>query len=61
MIKQIEMLQEELIKIEEQENGLMAVKELYKEEIRALNKQNQELTAMYQQQVHKLQDKLEAS
>lgn len=31
LTKQIEMLQEELIKIEEQENGLMAVKEIYKE------------------------------
>ena len=58
MTKQIEMLQEELLKIEEQENGLMAVKELYKEEIRALNRQNQELTAMFQLQVHKLQEKL---
>ena len=55
LTKQIEMLQEELVKIEEQENGLMAVKELYKEEIRALNKQNQELTAMYQLQILKLQ------
>ncbi len=41
LTKQIEMLQEELIKIEEQENGLMAVKEIYKEEIRSLTRQNQ--------------------
>lgn len=35
------MLQEEIIKVEEQEDGLMAVKEIYKEEIRALTRQNQ--------------------
>lgn len=50
-----------MVKIEEQENGLMAVKELYKEEIRALNKQNQELTTAFTQQVQKLQEKMEAS
>lgn len=59
--KQIEMLQQELIKIEEQENGLMAVKELYKEEIRALTKQNQQQASAFTQQIQKLQDILESS
>jgi rhamnogalacturonyl hydrolase YesR len=56
---QIENLQEELMKAEEQENSLMKLKDLYKDEIKNLIKQNQDQAKLFEDQLKKERAKLE--
>ena len=48
---QIESLQDELMKAEEQENSLMKLKDLYKDEIKSLIKKNQEQAKTFEDEV----------
>jgi hypothetical protein len=52
-------MQEELMKAEEQENSLMKLKDLYKDEIKNLIKQNQDQAKLFEEQLRKERGKLE--
>lgn len=54
-------MQEELLKAEEQENSLMKLKDLYKDEIKNLIKQNQDQMKMFEEEVKKERQKVEQS
>ena len=54
-------MQEELLKAEEQEDSLMKLKDLYKEEIKNLIKQNQDQMKAYEEGIKKEKQKIEQS
>lgn len=54
-------MQEELLKAEEQEDSLMKLKDLYKEEIKNLIKQNQDQMKAYEDGIKKEKQKIEQS
>jgi hypothetical protein len=58
---QIESLQDELLKAEEQENSLMKLKDLYKDEIKSLIKKNQEQAKAFEDEVRRERQKVEQS
>ena len=49
MIIQIEGLEEELVKAEEQENSLVKIKDLYKDEIKKLIKKNDDQARQFEE------------
>jgi hypothetical protein len=54
-------MQEEILKAEEQENSLMKLKDLYKDEIKNLIKQNQDQMKVFEEEVKKERQKVEQS
>lgn len=60
-MNQIESMQEELMKAEEQENSLVKIKDLYKEEIKKLIKKNEEQAKMFEDEMKVERKKVEDS
>ena len=58
LVQQIEAMQEEILRAEEQENSLVKIKEIYKEEIKKLIRKNEETTKTYEEQLKKEQTKI---
>lgn len=54
-------MQEELTKAEEQEDSLMKLKDLYKEEIKNLIRQNQDQLKLFEEEIRKERQKVEQS
>lgn len=61
LLQRVENLQDELDRAEEQENGLIRMKEIYKEEISKLRKTLEQKELMHSQEVSGLQRRLEQS
>lgn len=52
------MLQDEISRAEEQENNLVRIKDLYKDEIKKLMEKNEEHTQEFELQINKLKGQL---
>ena len=53
LMQQIEVLNEEIERAEEQENSLVRIKDLYKDQIKKLIKKNEENSKAYEEQLQK--------
>lgn len=61
LLQRVENLQDELDRAEEQENGLIRMKEIYKEEISKLRKTLEHKELLHSQELAALQKRLEQS